>query len=210
MILGKLDGPGADELLAHGLDRLLAGQLPIETHLDLLTAASERSSETVRRKLEQFEASRGQDPLALYREALAGGNAERGRQIFYDRAQLSCLRCHKIEGAGGEVGPELTTISSRQTREYLLESIVAPDKTIAKGFETVVVVTADGLAHTGVVKAEDDRQLTLITPEAKLITIPKDQIDERARGPSSMPDTLVKYLTKSELRDLVEFLVERK
>ena len=109
----------------------------------------------MRAKLDQYEASRSKnDPLSPYRETLAGGDVRRGRQIFLSKAEVSCLRCHKITmsaaaGLGGEVGPELTGIGSRQNREYLLESIVTPDQKIAQGFESVVLATSDGKVVTG-------------------------------------------------------------
>ena len=70
-------------------------------------------------------------------------------KIFTAKAEVECLRCHKIkppagEAMGGEVGPELSDVGARQNREYLLESIVSPDKQIAKGFESVVLATSDG------------------------------------------------------------------
>ncbi len=64
----------------------------------------------------------------------------------------------------------------------------------------------DGTVVTGVLKSEDDKTLKLMTAEAKLIEVPKAEIDERKRGNSAMPDDLHKKLTKAEIRDLVEFL----
>lgn len=56
----------------------------------------------------------------------------------------------------------------------------------------------------------DDQKVTIITPEAKLVTIPQANIEARKAGKSSMPEDLVKYLTKPELRDLVEFLANQR
>ena len=50
------------------------------------------------------------------------------------------MRCHKIAGRGGDVGPDLSKIGGEKTRAYLLESIVLPNKAIAKNFESVEVV----------------------------------------------------------------------
>jgi len=111
---------------------------------------------------------------------------------------------------GGEVGPELTGIGSRQNREYLLESIVTPDSKIAQGFESVVLATSDGKVVTGVLRGEDDKQLRLITAEGHALTVPKDEIEDRKRGPSAMPADLAGKLTKAELRDLIEFLANLK
>ena len=101
---------------------------------------------------------------------------------------MSCLRCHKVKAPdgqsyGGEVGPELTGIGSRQDREYLLESIVTPDKKIAQGFESVVLATTDGKVITGVLRGEDDKQLRLITAEGHPLTVPKVEIEDRKPRP---------------------------
>jgi quinoprotein glucose dehydrogenase len=161
----------------------------------------------VKEKLAKFEASRSKkDHLANYRESLAGGNAEAGRAIFLDKIEVACQRCHKFQGEGGEVGPDLTGIGSKQNREYLLESIVDPSKQIAKGFETVVLALKDGTSVSGVFKEENGTSIKLITPEGQFIHVAKKDIEARESGKSAMPEDIIKHLSKRELRDLVEFL----
>ena len=205
--LGTLNHPHADELLADCLDRLVAGQLPAELALDLLTAAAQRESGTVRDKLAAYEnGRRSDDSLAQYRECLDGGDAQRGRTIFHEKTEAACLRCHKLINQGGQVGPDLGGIGKRESREHILESIVAPSRKIAKGFESVVLALDDGRVLVGVLRSEDEMSLTIITAEGQVMTVDKSSIDDRAGGASAMPDTAVKVLTKAELRDLVEFL----
>jgi quinoprotein glucose dehydrogenase len=205
--LGRMGGAPVDAILCQWLDRLIANQVPIEVQLDLLEAAGSRTSSDVKKRLAAYESGRARDgPLAAYREALAGGNAERGRDIFYHKDEVSCLRCHKIRGVGGEVGPDLTGIGAREKRDYLLESIVEPNRKIAKGFETVVLALANGTIVSGIVKSEDAREVRLMTAEGNHLAIPRKQIEERSQGKSAMPEDTIKHLSKSELRDLVEFL----
>ena len=113
------------------------------------------------------------DHLAAYREALVGGDAEAGRRIFFERSEVSCVRCHKVGGVGGEVGPDLTGIGAKQKRDYLLESIVYPSKQIAKGYETVELVLTTGQVRSGILKGEDDRVVRLMTAEGTLISVAK-------------------------------------
>ena len=208
-ILAGIKSPAADTAIGTWLDRLVAKQAPAELELDILEAARQRTG--LQAKVKQYEQGRPQgQSVAAYREALAGGDAERGRAIFFDKSEVSCLRCHKVGGVGGEVGPELTGIASQQKRDYLLESIVDPNKQIAKGFESVVLVLTDGQTKTGILKSEDAKFVRLMTAEGQFITVRKDQIDDRQRGPSAMPADLAQKLTRAELRDLVEFLAQLK
>jgi quinoprotein glucose dehydrogenase len=206
-ILGEMKGPRVESELAKWLDRLLAGQVPAEARLDLVDAAGRHPTPTIKDKLQRYEATAAKnDPLSLYRDTLVGGDAEAGRRVFLSKAEVSCLRCHKVQGAGGDVGPDLSGVGTRQKRDYLLESIVAPNKQIAKGFETLVLTLKNGKSHTGILKAEDARAVRLMTPEGQLVIVPREQIDERETGKSAMPEDLLKHLSRAEVRDLVEFL----
>jgi quinoprotein glucose dehydrogenase len=115
-----------------------------------------------------------------------------------------------LDGEGGEVGPPLNGIGAKEKREYLLESLVLPNKQIAKGYDSVIVTLLDGKSVSGVLRGEDAKQLTLITAEGHVIKIAKADIDTRRPTKSAMPDDLPQKLSKSEIRDLVEFLVSLK
>jgi quinoprotein glucose dehydrogenase len=208
-ILADLKLAEADEVLSKSLARLLKKELPPEVHLDLLDAAAKRQANAgIKEKLAAFERTRDRkDDLANWRESLLGGDAERGRQIFLNKAEVTCQKCHKVEGVGGDVGPELTGIGAKQKRDYLLESIVLPNKQIAKGYETVVLQLANGKSVTGIIKGNhDDKVVRLMTFEGQLRTFGRGDIEEMNAGKSAMPEDVVKHLSKSELRDLVEFL----
>jgi quinoprotein glucose dehydrogenase len=179
--------------------------------LDLLEAAAKRSAPAIEAKVKSYEAGRDpKDHLARWRESLSGGDAARGKHIFFERSEVSCVRCHKVQGVGGEVGPDLTGIGTKQKRDYLLESIVEPDKQIAKGYETVVLTLTDGKVVSGILKAESKTEVRLMTPDGTQVVVPVADIDLRSRGPSAMPGDLVRHLTRQDLRDLVEFLIELK
>jgi len=206
-VLGELKSPGVDDLLAKQVEELLEKKQPPEVALDLLDAAGKHPAKDIKDRLTRYEAARPKgDVLAPYREALVGGDADSGRRIFFYKQEVSCLRCHKVNGEGGEVGPEMKGIGTRQKRDYLLESIVDPNKQIAKGYESVLLVLNNGQTRTGVLKGEDAKEIRLMTAEGKLVTVAKDEIDERHPGKSAMPEDVIKKLSKSELRDLVEFL----
>jgi quinoprotein glucose dehydrogenase len=215
-VLAVMPGDAARRELAIWLDRLVAGQVPPEIQLDLIEATRGRPETEFHKKLEKYQAAKPKaDPLAPYREALSGGDPQRGLAVFKAKAAVECVRCHKVkepgaDAVGGEVGPELSAIGTRQTRTYLLESIVDPNRQIAQGFESVILATSDGKVHTGVLRGEDDKYIRLITAEGKLVTLSKDIVEDRKRGPSAMPSDLAQKLSRTELRDLIEFLASLK
>jgi quinoprotein glucose dehydrogenase len=217
ILAGMSQSAETDKLLAEWLDAAAAGKVPAELLLDVLDAAEVRTSakklkltEPLKAKLDAYRASqaKSKDKLAAWSESLAGGDAENGRSIFLNNAAVYCQRCHRLDNVGGDVGPQLNGIAAEpgKDRRYLLEAITLPSAQIAKGFESVVLVLADGRPVTGVLKSEDKKQLKVMTAEAKEIIVSVDDIESRRTGLSAMPDDLHKKLTRRELRDVVEFL----
>jgi quinoprotein glucose dehydrogenase len=209
--LGNLPGLAADAMFIPWLDRLQTGKLDPALRLDLLEAAGKRKDSGIKAAVTRYEASRPKDDeLAAYRETLVGGDAAAGRKLFFERQDVACMRCHKINGEGGEVGPDLSHVGAKNPREYLLESIVLPNKKIAQGFDSVLVKLKDGAAYAGVVKSENDATLEINSPEDGLLKIDKSKIESRTPGLSPMPPEIATTLTKRELRDLIEFLATQK
>ena len=138
--------------------------------------------------------------------------SEKGRNIVLNNSAVYCQRCHKLDGQGGDVGPQLNGIAAdkEKDRRYLLESVVLPSAKIAKGYDTVILVLNDERTVSGIIKSEDKKEIKLVTPENKEIVIPVKDVDSRRTGPSAMPDDLHKKLSRRELRDVVEFLASLK
>jgi quinoprotein glucose dehydrogenase len=201
----------ADALLRKWLDRLLAGKVRPELQLDLVAAAAQRSSPSVKEKLKAWRATLpAGDALGEWRTTLTGGDAKEGRKIFYERAEAGCFRCHKVGGEGGDVGPELAGLSAARGRDYVLESILYPNKHIATGYESLTVAMKTGQSYAGILKAETPAQLTLNSPEDGVLNLPKKDIEQRVPGMSAMPEGMTQVLTKAEIRDLMEFLASAK
>ncbi len=205
--LGGLPGEVVDGLLETWMKRLIASQVPPELHQDIVDAVSQRSSATLTAMLKQYnEALSKGDELARYRDALVGGDAASGRKIFRERVEVSCIRCHAVGHDGGIVGPRLDGIGERQSREYLLESIVFPNAKIAPGFESVTLKLRDGPAVSGILKKEDAKNIELVNGDGKTVKVPTATVMSRERGLSAMPEGFAKVLSRRDLRDLVEFL----
>lgn len=203
--LGASPDPVADDLIVHQLDRLQSGRLEKDLELDLLEAAAKRKTASVQQKLAAYQGSKSKDdPLADFRETLFGGHAKSGKQVF-ERADAQCIRCHRIDGLGGDVGPDLSHIGSQKPREYLLESILLPNKQIAQGFESVTVTMKDEETYVGVLKKETTEEIVLNSQTGSM-TLKKANIASRKAALSPMPEGLGQILSKRDLRDLVEYL----
>ncbi len=209
-ILGSLRGDQADMLLLDALKAHINGSLEPELALEVLEAAQARQSGEIATLYGSYDQQRSQggtaDPLDRFAESLYGGDAANGSKIFYENSAVACLRCHMIGDQGGQVGPNLTEIARQRDRSYLLRSIAMPSAEIAEGYQTIIAAMEDGRIVTGVLRGDDGENLTVITAEAEVLTLPKDQIEESRRGESSMPADIITKLSRSELRDLVEFL----
>jgi quinoprotein glucose dehydrogenase len=129
--------PLADEVLGVLFAGLTSDRLTPELRLDVVTAVRDRlnrpnrlltlpAREALKGQLQKFDETLAKDPSIGYQLALAGGDAERGRKVFFEKTALSCVRCHKVKDYGGEVGPDLTKIGADKKRDYLLESLVEP------------------------------------------------------------------------------------
>ncbi|WP_234824018.1 PVC-type heme-binding CxxCH protein [Bremerella cremea] len=206
--LASLKPEGAQAIVGKAMEKLLAGELAEDSQLDTIEAATAfKDSPEIASLLEKYRLSLDPaDPLAEYRVALQGGDFERGKKVFFEKTEVSCVRCHRAMGTGGRVGPELDALSETKSREYLMEAVVLPNAKIAEGFESILVLTVDGQTYSGVIKEETDDAISLVDADGKLITIPQDDIEGRKSAKSPMPDDIFKHLSKSELRDLVEFL----
>lgn len=146
------------------------------------------------------------DPLAGFRDLLAGGNIESGRKIFFEKPEANCAKCHKVGGSGGDTGSILDGIGSRLSRELILESMVRPNLKISEGFDSVILLLKNGTGCSGFLKGENESEIHVLTPEDGLVTIKKSDVEVRQIGLSPMPEGLDQLLSRTDLRDLVEFL----
>ncbi len=144
---------------------------------------------------------------SLVTDVKAEGDAHRGEAVFR-RRDMQCLKCHAVGGAGGRVGPDLVSVGASAQVDYLIESLIDPNKKIKENFHTLSIITVEGKVITGVPVRRAGGVLTLRTADDKEVAIPEANIDEQADGRSLMADGLVDPLTRSELVDLVRFLSE--
>ena len=140
-----------------------------------------------------------------YREALYGGRSWPGANVFKNNSAAQCVRCHAIDGAGGQVGPPLDNIANILSREEILQSLIEPGARLAPGYGSVVLTLKDGQVVSGILAAENKEEIILKTSDAEPMEIAVSRIKKRENMPSAMPP-MGTLLSKRELRDLVEFL----
>lgn len=129
-------------------------------------------------------------------------------EALYRRADLQCMKCHAISAAGGRVGPDLLSIGASAQVDYLVDSILQPNKQVKEGYHSLVVQTQDGKVYSGIKLRQTESALVLRDANDAEVAVPLDQIDEQAPGVSLMPAGLTDKLTRDELVDLVRFLSE--
>lgn len=149
---------------------------------------------------------RGEELAAFIADVDQRGDAARGEAI-YRRQSLLCMTCHAIAGAGGSVGPDLSSVGASAPVDYLIESLLDPQAKIKEGYHVVMINRKDGGVVAGVQVSKGDDQVVLRDGGDNLVTIPTDQIASQTIAPVSlMPPGLSAQLRRDEFVDLVKFM----
>lgn len=134
------------------------------------------------------------------------GSSNRGRQI-YNRAELQCTTCHEINGKGGKLGPNISTLGAYMTPASILESLLNPGTAIKQGYETVVLTKKDGSIVSGTLQRRSDEGALIRIPGGKTVSVTTSEIADFALSPVSlMPPGLTASLRQDELLDLMKYL----
>lgn len=172
---------------------------PDQTLIDALTKAGKLDASPPPPTPEELK--------ALVADVARLGDPARGEALFR-RQDLQCLNCHAIAGAGGQVGPGLESIGASAPVDYLIDSLLQPNKAVKEGYHSIVVATVDGRVLTGIVLLRTENLVVLRDADGQEIRLATDAIDEEMPGKSLMPQGLTDTLTRGELLDLVRFLSE--
>lgn len=138
------------------------------------------------------------------------GRPSRGEKVFGDpNGPIGgiCASCHKVRGLGGDIGPDLSLVGSVYKRADLLTSIQEPSKTIALGFEQVMVETTKGETFIGALRQEAADSLMIKGADGQPHIVQKTDIKNRQAIPVSlMPPGLTMAMKPEDLADLLAFL----
>lgn len=201
--------PGAAALLLAQFDKYRRGELPPPLWLDLFEAAARRDDPRLKELLaeRERELAKSRDPLERFRECLEGGDGEAGRVAFEQKPEAGCVRCHSIDGKGGQIGPDLTWLRRSIERVRILESLLVPNATIAPGFHSASLTLKNGESVVGVIHSDmPDEIVIAVLADGKKRTIRTADIASREALPSPMPPHFGAVLDKRTIRDLVEFI----
>ncbi|HAY78261.1 MAG TPA: hypothetical protein DCY79_00480 [Planctomycetaceae bacterium] len=142
-------------------------------------------------------------------KTLGPGDQERGKLVFTSQ-QASCASCHRIGKVGAPIGPDLSTIGARRTRRDLLEAILFPSVSFARGFETVAIATEEGQVLSGMITHETATHLSIRTTDQRELRLARNEVESLRPGDVSvMPQGLAKTLTEAQLSDLLAYLQSR-
>jgi putative heme-binding domain-containing protein len=134
------------------------------------------------------------------------GDAQKGKALFASSA-LRCAVCHRVNGHGGEVGPDLSQVAGKLDRTHLIESLLEPSAQILEGYRTAMIELKDGRVLTGIIRGETAAKFTLIDVTNKSQVIAAGDVESRATSPLSlMPGDLCADLSPSAFTDLVAYL----
>ena len=152
-----------------------------------------------------------EDPADLVDSAQKNGNIVRGA-ILYHQGNTNCARCHRPSSEANRIGPDLSRLDPEVTANSIVESILLPSKSITKGYETVTVLTDDGIQFVGTVAEEDTSKIVLRDRDTigRQVIIPRETVDEmRPAKISTMPELLVDGLSnRQQFLDLLRYVLD--
>ena len=147
----------------------------------------------------------GESLPALAELVKRSGSAERGKALFAGAG--TCAKCHVVQGEGKMVGPDLSGIGAKLSREALYESILAPSAAISHNYEAFTALTKDGRAIGGLLVSKTPAQVVIRGADGVDTTVSGDDLEDLIRQPVSlMPADLASTLSAAEIVDVVAWL----
>ncbi len=190
-----------------------AGKLPGDTKLlagGLLSRSADAKVRGEAAKLLPMPSQADAKPLPPLDELTKlAGNAANGEALF--RSKATCANCHLVNGNGKQVGPDLSEIGTKLSREAMFTSILDPSAGISHNFENYIALLESGQVVNGVKVSETEDEVVIRTAEAIDRTLSRDDITEIKKSEKSiMPDNLHQAIDQQGLVDVVEYMTTLK
>ncbi len=176
-------------------------------------AGKDDSAELLKRVLGEPASTKRPDAMeiAAWLKRLDGqADPQAGRRVFESTKLAGCYKCHRVEGRGADIGPDLTLIG-RTERKWIVESILQPSAVVAPHFQAWIVETQAGKTRTGqLIGTYLDKSVYVDEKGNRFQVLTSDVAEIRAAKQSIMPSGLLNSLTDQEVKDLVAYLTSRK
>lgn len=169
-------------------------------------SASSRGTREIADRLFPLPPAKEGKPLPSM-TALVGksGDVKNGRLIFNTTG--TCQKCHVVNKIGREIGPDLSEIGSKLSRQAMFESIIYPSAGISHNYEMYTLVLASGTTVNGLITSETDDAITIKGDDGLVRTFSKEDVDEKVKQKISlMPADLSKVMTVQEIVDVVDYM----
>ncbi|WP_425614162.1 c-type cytochrome [Anatilimnocola sp. NA78] len=177
---------------------------------NVLLSSSDAAIKTAASKHLTLPATADSKPLPPVAELVkSAGDIGAGKQVFATVG--TCIKCHKVRGEGKDVGPDLSEIGSKLSKEAFYVSILDPSAGISHNFETYTLLLADGTVQNGILVSQTDADIQIKTADAIIKRFARDEVEDFKKSTVSlMPADLQKALTAQNLVDVVEYLTTLK
>jgi len=152
-----------------------------------------------------WEVDEAMDVLSGQLGSGSGRDFERGRNAYF---ATTCAACHRFDGYGGDIGPDLSTVNRRFNTRGLIEKIIDPNILISDQYSSSRVTLNDGSTVTGlVVDRGENLEIYSRDPNQPPTIVPRDEVSSREHVEvSQMPPGLINPLNEDELRDLIAYI----
>jgi putative heme-binding domain-containing protein len=214
MLLGPfLQRDGGGDALAKALSKQTVPSAAARTDLQFLQSRSAGDSQLAGLLKKAAGAATGAIKLTpdemqhTIVDVLTKGDPARGELIFR-RRETGCYQCHAINGVGGFLAPDLGSIGASSPVDYVIDSILDPNKAIKDGYMGLAVVTRDGDVISGIKVRQDSTQMVLKDSTHEEIVVPLASVRRQKEIGSLMPTGLTDSLTHAEFLDLARFVSE--
>ncbi len=206
-------------------EALQQSKIPVEVaksgrqSIQRLVPFNRQKDEDMKQLIQSFEALGGVLPAEkmpqqlsdkeidmLARDVKSSADPARG-ELIYRKAELTCQTCHGIGGAGGRIGPDLSSLGTSSPTETIVRSILYPTHSIKEGYELQRVVKKDGSELMGYLVSVGSSEIVVRDVTGHEISVAKSQVSAMEKIPGSlMPPGLTAGLDKQEFMNLIAFL----
>ena len=195
------------------LDAARDGKLPNEVRFIAGSALRSNRKDEIRKAANELfpsPKSLGKEPVPPLAELVTrNGDAGSGEKLF--KTTGTCANCHQVRGQGKVVGPDLTEIGSKLTREAMYVSILDPSAGISHNFESYSALLESGQVIVGLMVSQTDDKVTLKDAQGIERVMPKSEIEQlKKQDKSLMPENLIEALSTKDLVDVVEYMLTLK